>query len=283
MSTLTVKFQAAVLRSSHRPLRSWSILASEPRKATSKLGREVMLRGRRLTASTNSLMPLRSSSRLKKAKRHTFLSARSWGASSMSLIRLGSGSLPYSRAFTRCGATARATSSPVSKGVTEEAHTRPQKAWLAKQGDGGGCGRLPVGRHAPAALAQPGHDVAGGGQHDVAQLQGGSLAVVDAEAHDVRRPRQLPLCAPVVAAVRVDGNPEARPELTQVRVGHQVLEHAAPLVHLQGTPPSPRSGQHHGMLARAQTNAAQLELACMTSQSYWCSMAQERTAWLKSS
>ena len=35
-----------------------------------------------------------------------------------------------------------------------------------------------------------------------------------------------------MAAVGVDGDAQARPELAEVRVRHDVREHAAPLVHL---------------------------------------------------
>ena len=56
--------------------------------------------------------------------------------------------------------------------------------------------RSPVAGQAPAALAQPGGDVARGRERDVRVLQRRALPVVDAQAHDVRRPRQLPLRAP---------------------------------------------------------------------------------------
>ena len=52
-----------------------------------------MLSGSRLMASTYSLMPLRSSSRPKNTSRHTSVSTRSEGASSIAGIRFGSGSL----------------------------------------------------------------------------------------------------------------------------------------------------------------------------------------------
>ena len=53
----------------------------------------------------------------------------------------------------------------------------------------------PVVRQAPATLAQPGCDVAGGRQRYVSILQSGALAVVYAQAHYVRWPRQLTLLA----------------------------------------------------------------------------------------
>ena len=40
------------------------------------------------------------------------------------------------------------------------------------------------------------------------------------------------LSGPVVAAVGVDGDAQPRTELTEVGVGHDVGEHASPLMHL---------------------------------------------------
>ena len=54
-------------------------------------------------------------------------------------------------------------------------------------------GPPPVLGQAPAALAQPGRDVARGRERDVGVLQGGALPVVDAQAHDVAGARQLAL------------------------------------------------------------------------------------------
>ena len=48
-------------------------------------------------------------------------------------------------------------------------------------------------------------------------------AVLDAAAH---------LGAPVVAAVGVDGDAQPWPKLAKVRIGDDVREHAAPLMHL---------------------------------------------------
>ena len=40
------------------------------------------------------------------------------------------------------------------------------------------------------------------------------------------------LGGPVVAAMRVDGNAQPRTKLAEVGVGHDVGEHASPLMHL---------------------------------------------------
>lgn len=63
-------------------------------------------------------------------------------------------------------------------------------------------------------------------------METGPLMALQAPAYTGAGEARACLRGPVVAAVGVNGNAQARAELAEVRVRHYVREHPAPLVHL---------------------------------------------------
>lgn len=91
--------------------------------------------------------------------------------------------------------------------------------------------------HGPAALAQEGDHVIGGGDLTVVQHVGHALLVVDSQGHDVHRPLDLPHGRPEVAPVRLYCHPQASLDLRAVNhivaplsVGAKFLPFPGPLV-----------------------------------------------------